>query len=149
PPEGGWGNVEGLIQEPSGQILAGLLAALDLRDAETEGHSERTVRFSLRLAEEIVRLDLAVLTPGDISELALGALLHDIGKMGVPDTILYKPGALDAFETTQMRRHPELGAGLLKTFPALCRALPVVLHHHERWDGSGYPIGLAGEAIPI
>ncbi len=145
----GWGSIEGLLQEPAGQILTGLLAALDLRDAETEGHSQRVVRFALRLAREVCDLGLMEITPGDLRELAYGALLHDIGKMGIPDAILLKPGPLDAEEMQQMRGHPQMGVNLISNFALLAPALPVVCHHHERWDGAGYPDGLAGEAIPL
>jgi diguanylate cyclase (GGDEF)-like protein len=144
-----WNSIETLLQEPAGQILSGLLAALDLRDAETEGHSQRVVRFALRLAQEIGALDLATITPGDMRELAYGALLHDIGKLGIPDSVLRKPGPLDAGEIQQMRHHPLLGAHLIANFVLLAPALPVVRFHHERWDGGGYPNGLAGTEIPL
>ena len=145
----GWGNLEGLLQEPAGQVLTGLMAALDLRDAETEGHSQRVVRFALRLAQEMSRLGLTRFDPGELRELAFGGLLHDIGKIGVSDAILLKPGPLSVEEEAEMRRHPGLGASLLANFPLLAPALAVVRHHHERWDGTGYPDGLSGEAIPL
>ncbi|HZP84485.1 MAG TPA: diguanylate cyclase, partial [Chthonomonadaceae bacterium] len=145
----GWGNIEGLLQEAAGQVLAGLLDALDLREAESEGHSQRVVRFALRLAWEADTLGLIALTPADIRELAFGALLHDIGKIGVPDHILLKSGPLIAEELIEMRSHLERGIALIQRFPLLAHALPVVQYHHERWDGTGYPYGLAGEAIPL
>jgi HD-GYP domain-containing protein (c-di-GMP phosphodiesterase class II) len=85
---------------------------------------------------------------GEWLEAELGALLHDIRKIGVPDAILRKPGKLNAEEWAQMRRHPELGCEMLAGIPALAATHAIVRSHHERWDGGGYPDGLAGEAIP-
>jgi PAS domain S-box-containing protein len=117
--------------------------ALDLRDQETEGHSQRVTSLSMALA---ARLDL-----GDeaISAVRKGALLHDVGKIGIPDNVLNKPGPLDAAEWELMRRHPRIGHDMIAGVPYLSGALEITLHHHERWDGSGYPDGLAGKAIPV
>lgn len=131
------------------QTLAGLMAMLNLRDPETDGHSQRVARFALRLAQEVIRQDVAPLSPDDLRDLTLGALLHDVGKIGVPDATLHKPGALTEAEWEIMRRHPQQGAEILSAFAHLVSALPVVRSHHERWDGSGYPDGLAVPEIPL
>src|SRR5206468_10140998 len=84
-----------------------------------------------------------------LADLAHGVLLHDIGKIGIPDGILLKPGPLTPSEWSIMRRHPEIGKRLLERIPFLHGAIPIVYHHHERWDGTGYPLGLRGEVIPL
>lgn len=144
-------NPEALLQEPAGELLCGLLAALDQREAEPEGHCTRVVRFALRLAHEVMNMNLEerCLTPGDLREVAFGALFHDIGKTALPDSILRKSSALTEEETLQMQQHPVQGVNILKPFQVMAPALPVVLSHHERWDGQGYPNGLAGEDIPL
>jgi len=123
--------------------IEGWSRALDLRDKETEGHSRRVTELSLRLAAEVG------MASEDLDHLKRGALLHDIGKMGVPDSILYKAGPLDESEWGSMRRHTTLARDLLAPIRFLHRALEVPFCHHERWDGSGYPRGLAGTAIPL
>lgn len=120
--------------------FAGMLKA---RDDETEGHSERVVVYALSIARELGIKGEA------LGALEVGALLHDIGKVGVSDAILHKPGPLTPEEWTEMRRHPEIGYHLTEQIPFLRPASPVVRHHHERWDGSGYPDGLHGDAIPL
>jgi len=120
--------------------FSGMLRA---RDDETEGHSERVTGLA-RLIGKAMHL-----APSDLSALELGAQLHDVGKVGVPDAILLKPGKLTAEEWLEMRRHPVLGSELIANIPFLAVALPVVLFHHERWDGSGYPDGLQGVDIPL
>jgi HD-GYP domain-containing protein (c-di-GMP phosphodiesterase class II) len=89
------------------------------------------------------------LSEGELVDLAHGVLLHDIGKIGIPDSILLKPGPLTGEEWAIMRRHPEIGKRLLENISFLKGAVPIVYCHHERWDGSGYPQGLNGEAIPL
>lgn len=123
--------------------LAALSRALDERDVETEGHSRRVTAYALRLGVEAGMDDEALV------QLARGAMMHDIGKIGVPDQILRKPGPLTADEWAIMRRHPGLGAHILSAVPSLTDALSVVLQHHERWDGGGYPDGLRGEDIDL
>lgn len=123
--------------------LAGWAAALDLRDRSTAQHTARVTELTCRLAD---RFGVASERLDDIRR---GATLHDIGKMGVPDEILRKPGALTDEEWREMRRHPELAAEMLEGIDYLRAALPIPLCHHEKWDGSGYPRGLAGEAIPL
>ncbi|MCS6937588.1 MAG: HD domain-containing protein, partial [Candidatus Bipolaricaulota bacterium] len=123
--------------------LHALTAALDLRDRETEGHSQRVVAYTVRLAQQLG------LPPDLIEHIRRGALLHDVGKIGVPDRILHKPGALDPEERREIEKHPQKGYEMLLGIRPLEQAIEIVLSHHERWDGTGYPFGLAGEATPI
>lgn len=123
--------------------LEGWSRALDLRDHETEGHARRVTELTVRLAEAMG------LPAAEVAHIRRGALLHDIGKMGIPDAILRKPGPLNAEEWTVMRTHPTLAYELLEPIHYLQPALAIPLFHHERWDGSGYPQGLAGETIPL
>jgi response regulator RpfG family c-di-GMP phosphodiesterase len=123
--------------------LRALTAALEARDSETHGHSERVVNFSLRLGREM-RLDAE-----QMRSLEFGSLLHDIGKIGVPDAILRKPGALDESEWVRMREHPLHGQRILRGIEFLEGASRVVAQHHEKWDGSGYPLGLRDEEIDL
>jgi response regulator RpfG family c-di-GMP phosphodiesterase len=121
--------------------LKALTAALETRDAETHGHSERVVNFSLRLGREMG------LGKEQLRSLEFGSLLHDIGKIGVPDAILRKPAALDEAEWMKMREHPLHGQKILRGIEFLEGAGRVVAQHHEKWDGSGYPLGLRGGEI--
>jgi response regulator RpfG family c-di-GMP phosphodiesterase len=121
--------------------LQALAHALETRDAETHGHSERVVTFSLRLGYE---MDLG---RDQLRSLEFGSLLHDIGKIGVPDAILRKPSNLTPEEWENMRLHPSHGQKILRDIPFLEGAAKVVAQHHEKWDGSGYPLGLKGEEI--
>jgi HD-GYP domain-containing protein (c-di-GMP phosphodiesterase class II) len=124
--------------------LESLVAALDMRDQETRGHSSRVASHSLDLAK--------LLGIEDEDELAMvyrGALMHDVGKIGVPDAILRKPDRLTDEEWEYMRRHPAMGYRILAQVPYLRPAAKIVLAHHERWDGGGYPRGLKGEQIPL
>jgi len=120
-----------------------LAAAVEAKDPCTAGHLERVQRLGLLLAAEIAPAEAAG------PEMAHGFLLHDVGKLAVPDAVLNKPGRLDDRELALMRGHAEAGARILDGVPELGRALDVVRHHHERWDGTGYPARLAGEAIPL
>ncbi|MEZ4570808.1 MAG: HD domain-containing phosphohydrolase [Thermomicrobiales bacterium] len=131
------------LEEVYDRTLEGWAAALELCDDETEGHSRRVVGLTLLLAEHMgVGEDALV-------HIRRGALLHDIGKIGVPDTILLKPGPLDDDEWEAMRQHPTYAYDLLKSIPYLRPALDIPRYHHERWDGSGYPEGLSGQSIPL
>lgn len=138
-----------LLAQPAGPLLRTMLAMLNLRDAEVERRAERAVRFCLRLAEEAASQGEVNLTDAEASDLHLGALLHDIGKVGVPDGILNSSGRLSEAAWKIVRQHPARGAELLQDLPEFAGALPIVRSHHERWDGTGYPDGLAGEAIPV
>ncbi len=123
--------------------IEGWSQALDLRDKETEGHSQRVTQLTLEMAAELG------VDRSEIPHYRRGALLHDIGKMGIPDQILLKPGPLTDEEWDVMRQHPELAYNLLSTIEYLRPALNIPYCHHEKWDGSGYPRGLAGEQIPL
>lgn len=123
--------------------LKALVQALETRDFETHGHSERVVTFSLRLGHEL-GLESKILR-----DLELGALLHDIGKIGVPDAILRKPAKLNEEEWAKMKLHPLHGQNILRNIKFLEGAARVVSQHHEKWDGTGYPYGLRGEDIDI
>jgi putative nucleotidyltransferase with HDIG domain len=123
--------------------LQALTAALETRDAETHGHSERVVTFSLRLGREYG------LSGPEMKALEFGSLLHDIGKIGVPDAILRKPAKLTEEEWVRMREHPMHGQQILRGIKFLEGAAKVVAQHHEKWDGSGYPLGLKTEEIDI
>ena len=123
--------------------IEGWSRALDLRDHETEGHSRRVTEMALRLARAVEIPDAELL------HVRRGALLHDIGKMGVPDAVLLKPGPLDDREWEIMRRHPALAKEMLDPAEFLRPALIIPYCHHEKWDGTGYPQGLRGEEIPL
>jgi putative nucleotidyltransferase with HDIG domain len=119
------------------------MSALDARDRETEGHSWRVGQVACRLGQ-VMGLD-----PKQIKTLERGALLHDIGKIGVSDSILHKPGPLNPDEWELMRKHPDIGARIAREVPFLGDAVQVIQYHHERWNGSGYPAQLSGTNIPI
>jgi putative nucleotidyltransferase with HDIG domain len=123
--------------------LEGWSAALDLRDKETEGHTQRVTRMTLKLAESMG------FKQEQLVQVRRGALLHDIGKMGVPDRILLKPDKLTDEEWEVMRKHPIYAYQLLKGIAYLGQALDIPYCHHEKWDGTGYPRGLTGEEIPL
>ena len=125
------------------QTIEGWGNALELFDEETEGHSIRVTELTLKLAR---RMDIA---EPDIEQIRRGARLHDIGKMGVSDQILNKPGPLTIQERYQVEKHPLLAYELLKEIPFLEKALEIPVFHHERWDGSGYPYHMAGKDIPL
>ncbi len=131
------------LQATHSATLEALVTALEARDHETEGHSERVTRYSMAIG-------LALgLEAQQLDALVRGALLHDIGKIGVPDHILRKPGPLDDAEWMLMRRHPVFGADMVGGISFLEQAVPVVRHHHERYDGGGYPERLAADDIPL
>ncbi|MDT8898339.1 HD domain-containing phosphohydrolase [Thermanaerothrix sp. 4228-RoL] len=123
--------------------IEGWSYALDLRDKETEGHTQRVTELALRLARALGLGGEALV------HLRRGALLHDIGKMGVPDRILHKPGPLTEEEWALMRQHPVLAYEMLSRVEYLRPALDIPYCHHEKWDGTGYPRGLKGEEIPL
>jgi len=123
--------------------LNALVAALDAREHETEEHSRRVGDYALHLAE-VMRV-----APGAREDIRKGALLHDIGKIGISDRILLKPGKLTPEEWVEMRKHPEIGCWILMGSRELRAASEIVIAHHERWDGNGYPHGLRGAKIPL
>jgi putative nucleotidyltransferase with HDIG domain len=123
--------------------IDGWMRALGLKDNETEGHSNRLTALSLALARELG------MGNDDLIHLRNGALLHDIGKMGIPDAILNKPGPLNGEEWGLMKRHPEFGFEILSPIPFLKPAAEIAYCHHENWDGRGYPRGLKGDDIPL
>ncbi len=131
------------IETAYANTLAALVAALDAREHETSDHSQRVVRYTLAVARRLG------IPERDVPDLSRGALLHDIGKIGVPDAILLKPGKLTADEWIEMRKHPQTGFTILQPIPFLTVPAQLVLTHQERIDGCGYPRGLVGDAIPI
>ena len=131
------------LAEAYDTTLVGWAKALELRDRETEGHSRRVTETTLSVAR-------ALRVPEDeLIHIRRGTILHDIGKMGVPDDILHKPGPLDPEERSIMQQHPEYALKMLENVPFLKKALDIPYCHHEQWDGSGYPRGLKGEEIPL
>jgi len=122
--------------------LLALSRAIEARDPYSSGHAVR-----VGVMAEVVAFRLGW-DEADIELLRMGAALHDIGKLAVPEHILRKPGPLDEAELAEMRRHPAEGARMVARVKALCLAVPAVLYHHERWDGHGYPVGVEGDAIP-
>ena len=131
------------LQATYDQTLSALMSALDARDRETEGHSNRVSRTACMIGE-LLGLDSL-----QLKALERGSLLHDIGKIGISDTILHKPGKLTDDEWKIMKTHPDIGAKIVAGIPFLQECMPVVYGHHERWDGSGYPQGLKGKDIHI
>ena len=123
--------------------VAALANAVEAKDPTTEHHCQRLANLAARLGAQ------AGLDGADLEAVAYGALLHDVGKIGVPESILTKPGPLNASEWDIMRTHPEIGARICEPLAAAGAFSPIVRHHHERWDGRGYPDGLKGEAIPL
>ncbi|MCC7381352.1 MAG: response regulator [Deltaproteobacteria bacterium] len=131
------------ISETYRITLESLVTALDARECETGSHSQRVVRFSLAIGDRMG------VTGQGRDDLARGALLHDIGKIGVPDHILLKPARLTEDEWIEMRKHPEIGARIISGIEFLAPAADIVLAHQERWDGQGYPRRLRGDQIPL
>lgn len=127
----------------SARALEVLLTTIDNYDAYTGGHSERVAGY----AGEIARL--LGYSFATVNLVRRAAYVHDIGKIFIPETIVQKPGDLTIEEQAVVRKHPELGARMLAKRPGMRELAPIVLHHHERWDGKGYPTGLRGTAIPV
>jgi hypothetical protein len=125
------------------EVVAALVAAVEVKDRETQGHNRRVAELSVRIGHKLC------MTASEQRALARAGLLHDVGKLGIPDAILHKHGALDESEWKVMKTHPEIGVGIMGRAGHFKRELLAVLYHHERMDGSGYPHGLIGEAIPI
>jgi response regulator RpfG family c-di-GMP phosphodiesterase len=137
-------GLEALVEQRTTNLLDGMVAVLDYRDTETQWHSRRVSHFTKRIAEQ-----LGVKDAHTLRTIEMGALLHDIGKIGVRDAVLLKPGPLDQDEWTEMREHPRLGWALLQRIEFLRDASVIVLQHQERYDGKGYPAGLSGEQIVL
>ena len=131
------------LEQSYDYTLEALGGALDAKDAETEGHCQRVTAFTITIAQKMG------VDKGLLRQIARGAFLHDIGKMGVPDQILRKPGPLTNEEREIMRKHCEIGYSVLQRIPFLKEAAEIVLSHQECFDGSGYPRGLKGEEIPL
>jgi putative nucleotidyltransferase with HDIG domain len=139
-------QIEGLyaaLEDSYECTLKALITALDFKDRETQGHSWRVVEYSALVA---TRLGI---TGDEQTGIRWGALLHDVGKIGIPDGVLHKKDKLTEDEWREMRRHPEIGYRMLQHIEFLEPALEIVLSHHERWDGKGYPRGLSGDEIPL
>lgn len=135
-------------EELSERILAPTLAsalanAIEARDSYLHGHCERLASLAVRIAE------LRGLAAEEIEAVRLGGILHDVGKIGIPDRVLLKPAALDEDERAIIEQHPAIGDKLLEPLDLLAAARPIVRHHHERWDGAGYPDRLGGDEIPL
>ncbi|NIM01951.1 MAG: response regulator [Acidobacteria bacterium] len=131
------------LQDSYESTLQALVTALDFRDNETQGHSYRVVEYAVIVAKE-----MGIEEP-ELTWIRRGAILHDVGKIGIPDSILKKPGKLDEAEWEEMKRHPEMGFRMLQHIRFLEPALDIVMSHQERFDGTGYPRGLQGEEIPL
>ena len=125
------------------QVLTALARAVEAKDSYTEAHTERVARNALNLGQA------AGMDEAELRQLFRGGLIHDIGKIGVPDAVLTKPGPLDAAELEIMRRHPEIGEKICNSLRSSATVRAVIRHHHEHWNGSGYPDGLAGDEIPL
>jgi putative nucleotidyltransferase with HDIG domain len=131
------------LEESHVSVIAALLGSLAAKDRYTQGHSAATMQHALAVAKSLG------LGPDEIAAVNLGALFHDIGKIGIPENILHKPSQLTDDEWAEMKTHPIIGANLLGEVPNLERIRPIVLAHHERYDGNGYPNGLKGDQIPL
>jgi HD-GYP domain-containing protein (c-di-GMP phosphodiesterase class II) len=124
-------------------VLHSLTSAVDAKDTYTCGHSERVAILSKRLAQQLK------LSEQQVERIYMAGILHDVGKIGVPEAVLHKAGKLTTEEFDQMKKHPQIGARILADIKQLEDIIPGVLHHHERFDGKGYPHGLSGLAIPL
>jgi putative nucleotidyltransferase with HDIG domain len=131
------------LEKTSAATLVALSRALDARDQDTEGHSERVSYLAVKIGQAIK------LNETDLHSLRLAALLHDIGKIGIPDAILHKPDSLNEEEWNLMRKHPQTGYNILQNIPFLIPTLDGIRHHHEKYNGKGYPDGLSGDAISL
>jgi len=131
------------LEEMNRGALTALARTIDAKSPWTAGHSERVSELSVRIGSALE------LDEGPLATLRRGGLLHDIGKLGIPAPVLDKPGGLDGAERRLIQSHVEVGHRILEPVPGLADTLPIVRHHHERWDGGGYPDGLAGEEIPF
>ncbi len=138
-----WERIMQNLRDTHDQTLAGWAKALEYHDEETSGHSQRVTKMTVELAERVG------VSGRELNHIRRGALLHDIGKMAVPESILLKNGSLSDDEWKVVKLHPTRARDLLKDIPFLKPALDIPYGHHERWDGSGYPEGLSKEDIPF
>jgi len=136
-------QLSGQLKQVSVETIGALVQAVEAKDPYTRKHSEQVAHYAVDLARRAGLDDRAV------QSIRVSALLHDIGKIGVPDYVLTKPGALDDEEFALIRRHPALGSEILRNISLFATEAVLVRHHHEAWDGSGYPDGLTGEEIPL
>jgi len=125
------------------EMVMALSSALDARDKYTSGHSRRVMEYSAGIAKHLE------LPKKEIDNLRISALLHDVGKVGVPDAVLHKESKISDKEFAVIKKHPTIGANILETIGAFRDLVPIVYHHHERYDGFGYPQGIYGEQIPL
>lgn len=132
-----------LIHDPCKSAVITLAGAVDAREEGTCGHSHRVARYSVATARQLG------LSQDELDSMRIAGLLHDLGNLGIPQWLISKPGALTVDERDCLQQHAEMGKTILERVPGIESILPAVLHHHERWDGNGYPNGLAGEDIPI
>lgn len=136
-------ELEDSLQQLRTATICALNQMLDFKDLNTGLHSTRLAEWGVRLGEKFE------MPQSELADLETGAILHDLGKVGVPDAVLNKPGALDASERKQIERHSEYGWAILRVLPSFEATALLVLHHHERIDGKGYPAGLKGKEIPL
>jgi putative two-component system response regulator len=136
-------HLKSYIDNQAESVVLSLARSLEAKDPGTEGHSERVVGYALQFAERLG------MSEDELSVLRVASLVHDIGKVAVPDSILFKPARLTEDEMSIMRQHPVVGESICAPLKSFRKALPAIRHHHERMDGSGYPDGLVGEQIPL
>src|SRR2546428_678625 len=136
-------QTNGRLEESTLSVIGALIGALEAKEEHLTGHAASTMYYSVQVAK---RLGLSA---EEIAAIKLGALFHDVGKIGIPETLLQKPAELTEAEWATMRAHPSIGASLLGNVPMLDRIRPIVLAHHENYDGTGYPHGLKGNEIPL
>src|SRR4029077_14435588 len=131
------------VEEIDFEVIAALVAAVEVKDRETQGHNRRVAQLCVQIGKQLG------MSASELRVLARSGLLHDVGKLGIPDAILEKRGPLSESDWVQMKMHPEIGVSILKRGGHFKRELLGVLYHHERMDGSGYPHGLVTEGIPV
>jgi len=137
------GNILELLEQTHFETVIAFSEALDAKDQYTAGHSRRVMEYSVDIGQRM-KLD-----ENDIEQLKKSALLHDIGKIGIPDAVLHKKGKLSDVEYSIIKAHSEIGATILKAIKSFNYLVPAVYHHHERFDGKGYPHGIKGGEIPL